>query len=316
MKREKVIIDTDAGIDDAMALFFALESEELDILGITSVFGNTYVKNSTRNILAVLAAAGRHDIQVYEGSGSPIARALAPRSGAFHGDDGLGGVADQLPRPHATASSIPAAQFIAERIMAEPGEITVACLGPVTNLALALRLNPDIAEYAKRIVLLGGAIAIPGNATPIAEANFFNDPESAKIVCGASWNVELVGLNVTTRIEMTAAYVERLCSKKNKATDFIAKTIPFYQRAYASHHGMLDSVYCHDATLIAYLIEPRLFRVEKMPIHVQTEASAAGMTIRDDKHYWSDSSVASVCVEVSGDSVLTLFGQRVGRMNV
>jgi inosine-uridine nucleoside N-ribohydrolase len=311
VKREKIIIDTDAGIDDAMAMFLAIKSDEIDIVGITTVFGNTYVENSTRNVFAVLAAAERDDIPVAEGAGSPIARAWEPRTGKFHGHDGLGGGADQLVRLDSAPLSVSAAQFIVEKIMARPGEITIAALGPVTNLALALRLKPDITKYVKRVVLLGGAFWMPGNATPTAEANFHNDPESAQIVCGAAWEVTLVGLNVTTRINMTNAYVEQLCSRHSRITEFIAKTVPFYQRAYALHHEMDKAIYCHDATLIAYLVKPELFSVQRIPICIQTDGKAAGMTIRDDKQHWADSSYVNVCTDVESDSVLSLYSQRV-----
>jgi len=311
MSRGKTIIDTDAGIDDAMAVFLALASEELEIVGLTSCFGNTYVGNSTRNILSILAAAGRDDIPVAEGASRPLAGELSPRSGLFHGEDGLGGASGRLPKPSHPPLDVPAARFIVDRVMAEPGAVTIAALGPATNLALAVLLEPAVARCAKRIVLLGGAFGVPGNATPAAEANFHNDPEAARIVCGAGWDVTLIGLDVTTKVEMPRDFVAGICSRPSRPAAFIAEIVPYYQAAYARQHGMGNSIFCHDATLVAYLIRPELFDVEpRIPICVVTEGRAAGMTIRDNTAAWPDSARVNIGLGARSDAVLSLISGR------
>lgn len=314
MKKQSIIIDTDAGIDDAMALFLALRSVELNVVGITSVYGNTYVENTTRNILRVLSAVNREDIPVAVGANGPLTADLSPRSGRFHAPDGLGEAARQLRRSHQRPIKTPAAQFIQEMIMKNPGQITLATLGPLTNLAMAFRLRPEITKCVKRVVVLGGAIGIPGNATPVAEANFHEDPLAARIVLSAPWKVVLVGLNATTKVPMTRTYISALCRRQSPETIFISKIIPFYQHAYELYHQMGGTVYCHDATLIAYLTHPHLFRVQEIPLYMETEGRAAGMTIPDRAKRWADSTTASVCMSVEGTEILALYKRRVGSL--
>lgn len=312
MSKEKIIIDTDIGIDDAMALFFAICSEEFEIVGITSVFGNTYVNNSTQNILAVLAAADRPDIPIAEGAGGPLIGRLLPRDGRFHGKDGLGNVSWKFPKINVRPLEMSAAQFIVDKVISKPGEITIVALGPATNLALALQIDPSIAILAKKIVLLAGAFDIPGNATAAAEANVYNDPEAAKMVCGGAWDVTMIGLNVTRKVEMRREYIKEICSRKSKITDFIAQIVPFYQKAYETYHKMRDSFLCHDATLISYLLRPDIFEIQKqIPIEiVVNDGNRRGMTISRSIAESSKMHV-NIAMDVKSDDVLALFKERI-----
>jgi uridine nucleosidase len=178
----KVIIDTDPGVDDTMAIYFALKSPELELIGLTTIFGNVTTELATTNALRLMEIAGRTDIPVAKGSDDPIA---VPYSGAVpfvHGDDGQGNV--HLPPPTTQAVDQSAAQFIVEQIMSQPGEVTLIPVGPLTNIALALRLEPRIAQNVKEVVVMGGNALGPGNASPAAEANIRNDPEAADVVFG------------------------------------------------------------------------------------------------------------------------------------
>jgi inosine-uridine nucleoside N-ribohydrolase len=193
----KIIIDTDPGVDDAMAIFLALRSPEVSVIGLTTIFGNVHTDLATVNALRLLEIAGRNDIPVAHGASAPLTRAYAGPVAFIHGDDGQGNV--YLAPASSQAISQPAAEFIVEQILNAPGEITLVPVGPLTNIALALQLEPRIAGLVHEVVLMGGNALVPGNATPAAEANIHNDPEAADIVFAADWAVTMVGLDVTDK---------------------------------------------------------------------------------------------------------------------
>ena len=185
MRVRKIIIDTDPGIDDAMAIFLALASPELDVVGLTTVMGNVEVDLATTNALRLLEIAGRSDIPVAEGAGKPIATDFLGTVEFVHGDDGQGNAF--LPSPASRPLGISAAEFIVQQARAYPGEITLVPIGPLTNIALALRLEPNLPKLVAGAVLMGGNAFCPGNASPTAEANIRNDPE-ALTEARAFWN--------------------------------------------------------------------------------------------------------------------------------
>jgi inosine-uridine nucleoside N-ribohydrolase len=205
---KRLIIDTDPGVDDAMAILFALQSPEIQLEALTTVFGNGGVKQTTANALRVLELAQRPDIPVVPGATTPLLRPYRGQGYRVHGRDGLGDTNLPLPRTHAQARR--AAEYLISRIMDEPGQLTLVAVGPLTNLALAVRLEADIAQNVQEVVIMGGAATVPGNASPLAEANIHNDPEAAKIVFHAGWPLTMVGLDVTCKTIMTSAYLARL----------------------------------------------------------------------------------------------------------
>ena len=176
----KIIIDTDPGADDALAILFALQRPELEVFGLTSIFGNVPTDLAAQNALRLLTVAGRLDIPVAQGAAKPLS--IPPASYAYwvHGDDGLG----NLNLPLSKTQPIPqaAAQFIVDTVMAHPGEVTLVPIGPLTNLALALALEPRITGNVAGVVLMGGAARVNGNVNPAAEANIFHDPHAADAV--------------------------------------------------------------------------------------------------------------------------------------
>jgi len=311
--RERVVIDTDAGIDDAMALFLALRSPELEIVGITSVFGNSTVMDTTRNVLAVLRTAGRLDIPVSVGAHCSLAEEKEPRGALFHGRDGLAGCSEKFYPDPLQLTGKTAAQYIHDTVMADPGQVSLVALGPLTNIALALRLWPDLKGKIKRIVALGGALGIPGNATPVAEANLYDDPLAAWIVLGAGIDTTLIGLNCTTQVVMTPQYVRQLGSVDSPETRFIQAVIGYYQQAYAHIHGMGGAVYCHDATLIGYLVKPEIFSTETVPVWVELAGRNQGMLVADRKKQWADSQLAHIGVGIDAAAMLDLYLERMTR---
>ena len=182
-QRRKILIDTDPGIDDAMAIFYALESPELEVVGLTTVFGNAHTDVTTRNALSLLEIAERTDIPVAAGAVKPLAMEYRGPVAFVHGPDGQGGV--DLPPPTTAPVDADAAHFIIDTVMSSPGEITLVPLGPLTNIALAMLIEPRLTENVAEIVLMGGAAFVGGNASPAGEANILNDPEAADIVFGA-----------------------------------------------------------------------------------------------------------------------------------
>ena len=195
MAPTRVIVDTDPGLDDTAAILFTLACPDLVAVEmLTTVFGNTGIEDCTRNALTILDAAGRTDIPVYQGAARPLLREprYAPH---IHSQDGLGGLAAKYPPTGMVRPGI-AAEKIVEHVMASPGEITLVALGPLTNVALALRLEPRLATSLREIVLMGGAVRVPGNVSPVASANMLNDPDAAAAVYSSGVPLVQAGLDV------------------------------------------------------------------------------------------------------------------------
>lgn len=304
----EVIYDTDPGIDDTMALLLALRSPEIRLLGITTVFGNAHVDRCTANALNVLKLAGRTDIPVARGAAFPLARPYGGPVPHVHGDDGLGNL--HLPEPDTRAVSMHAAQFIVETVMSRPGEVTLVAVGPLTNLALALHLEPRIASAVRQVIIMGGAAFVAGNVSPVAEANIHNDPEAAHQVMTASWPLVMVGLDVTTKVLMTHGYLQRLAASGDPFGQFIGRMVPVYLEFHRSAHG-IEAIHTHDPSAVAYAIDPTLFRTEQYPVAVACEGLATGQVIVDRERRFYQTSPISVCVDVDAPRLLELFERRI-----
>ena len=308
MEPRKIIIDTDPGVDDAMAIFLALQSPELDVIGLTTIFGNVHTELATTNALRLLEIADRNDIPVAQGAEHPIAGPFGGPVPFVHGDDGQGNA--HLPPPSTMAVPEPAAELIIEEVMAFPGEITLVPIGPLTNIALALRLEPRIAKNVREVVIMGGNAIVPGNATPAAEANIHNDPEGADIVFGAKWPVTMVGLDVTHKVNMTRDHMAAYAKANNPLAQHIARIVPFYRDFFESSMGM-NGIYVHDSSAIAYLIDPTLFKTEQWPMRVETQGISRGKTwpaIRGVERAveWHNRPKVNVCVDVDAAKSLEL----------
>lgn len=278
----KIIIDTDPGVDDAMAIFYALDSPEVEVLGLTTIFGNARTETTTYNALALLELAGRSDIPVARGADAPLVATYPGPADFVHGDDGQGNAGIQAPTTHVVDED--AAHFIVRTVMASPGEVTLVPVGPLTNIALAMQLEPRLTENVREIVLMGGNAFSLGNATPAAEANIHNDPEAADIVFGASCPITMAGLDVTQKIQMTSADLARIGTMGNPRADHLARILPFYLGFHATTDG-LDGIHVHDSTAISYLIAPDAFTWVEQPIRVDTGNSfSRGKTVSSHGH--------------------------------
>ena len=221
----KLIIDTDPGIDDAMAIHYAFAHPDLEVLALTSVFGNVWVEQATRNAL-ILAEQAHYPCCVAEGAGQPLVMAPNDPSHYVHGDEGFG----DLPAltPETSADPRPAPVVIAELCRRYPGEIVLAPVGPLTNIARLLEHDPEITRYVKKLVIMGGAVFCPGNVTPVAEANIWNDPHAADRVFAADWPIELIGLDITQNIKCTPDDFQRLAEAAPDIGGFIHQISKFY----------------------------------------------------------------------------------------
>jgi len=307
----KIIIDTDPGVDDSMAIFFALCSPELDVIGLTTIFGNVHTELATKNALRLLEIAGRAEIPVAQGAVDALAQPFEGPVPFVHGEDGQGDIF--APDPAGTAIDLSAAHFIIEQLRAHPGEITLVPVGPLTNIALALRLEPRIADWVAEVVLMGGNALVPGNASPAGEANIRNDPEAADVVFGADWQVTMVGLDVTLRVHMRPEHIDEYAAHGNPMSDHISRILPHYRNYFEANYDA-EGIFVHDSSAIAYLLDPSLFSVRRWPIRVGRQGLGRGKTWPatggQTLPAWEGRPLVNVCVGVDGDKVVALAAER------
>jgi len=308
----RLLIDTDPGVDDSMMIQLALASPEVQVEALTTVFGNSDAATTTRNALTNLEVAGRADIPVARGAGRPLTRSpLAKYPTHVHGADGLGNA--NWPAPRGAPITTPAAALIVERVMqAAPGELTLLAVGPLTNLALAVRLEPAMAERVREVVIMGGTSG-RGNVSPTAESNIHHDPEAARIVFHAGWPLTMVGLDVTTRTLMTPAHLAEIRGARTPAAELIGAITPFY---FAYHRGRLgrDVMPVHDSSALAYVLDPSLFTTEPAWVDVEVRGElTTGQTVADFRPQLGRKPNVDVCVDVKSDRVLELCLDRVAR---
>ena len=318
----QVIFDTDPGIDDAMALYLLARHPDIRLRAITSVFGNASVAVTTRNAQALCGLYGLQ-VPVAAGAAGPLlVSAEREFSVHVHGDDGLGGMAAMAASAEEIKAldlldSRPAYQLICDMVNAEPGAITLIAVGPLTNLALALRHDPGIVAKVHQVIVMGGAFGTHGhcgNVTPVAEANIINDPEAADLVCTADWPLIIVGLDVTQEVVMSEGCLSGLQGRGGKVGDFLWQATRHYQDFYNDCAG-IQGVYSHDASAVAYAIEPTAFTLRSGPVRVVLDGIARGQTIQDFRKPgtattpWSACPAQRVCIGVKPERMLALFDQ-------
>jgi len=310
-----LILDTDPGIDDAMAIAYACAHPELELLGLTTVFGNVPVKLATHNALAVLENFSKGDIPVAQGASLPLVQKPLPHPYFVHGDDGMGNI--DLADGKAEAVTANAAEFIVEQSRQRPGEICLVAVGPLTNIALALRLDPELPQRIRKLVVMGGTVDEPGNVSPVAEANFLGDPHAADEVFSADWPATIVGLDVTHKVLLFDSELENLSRNSEIYGDLLYRSSRFYVDFYSTTgaaKGMAEpGCAMHDATAMVYLLRPELFTTISGPVRVATDAIAAGQLImkRQDGSYalphWDDHVASSVCMGVDAEAAKADF---------
>lgn len=290
----RIILDCDPGHDDAVAMILAHGDPGIDLVGVTTVAGNQTIEKVTRNALAVARVIGL-DAPVARGAAHPLQRPLDTAE-ETHGDSGLDG--PRLPEPTRALDPRPAAQFIVDTVMAaQPGEITLVPTGALTNIALALRLEPRLVDRVREVVLMGGAVH-GGNWTPTAEFNILVDPEAADAVFTAGWRVTMVGLDATHRALATPDVVERIAAIGTGPARFVGELMEFFAEAYRETQGF-DHPPVHDPVAVAAVIDPTLLTLVPTPIRVETRgAHTLGMTVTDLRRDWPDDTPTRVALDL------------------
>ncbi|MEX0301923.1 MAG: nucleoside hydrolase [Leisingera sp.] len=280
MSARKIIIDTDPGQDDAVAILLALASpEDLDLLGITCVAGNVPLDLTSKNARIVCEAAGKPDTAIYAGGKAPLHRPLITAE-HVHGQTGLDG--PELWEPQMPLAEGNGVDFIIETLRShEPGSVTLCTLGPLTNIAAAFNTAPDIIERVQEVVMMGGAYFEVGNITPAAEFNIYVDPEAAEIVFRSGSPLTVMPLDVTHKVLATKQRVEAIRALDTRVGHFTAEMLDFFERfdvaKYGSEGGPL-----HDPCVIAWLLKPELFSGRHVNVEIETGSELTlGMTVAD-----------------------------------
>ncbi|MEM8546767.1 MAG: nucleoside hydrolase [Pseudomonadota bacterium] len=300
---QKVIFDTDPGVDDAMALAFIECSPALELIGITTTTGNGTIDTTTRNALYL---AEQFDLAapVFRGAGAPLVVAPGAPPTFVHGTDALGNIAPRVRSRE--VSSLDAVDFLIDTAHRYPGEVVIIAVGRLTNLALALERNPGIADQYAGVAIMGGAFGghgHSGNVTPVAEANIHGDPHAAHQVLGAAWPVTLVPLDVTMQINMDPERMARIRKGAGEMGELIWNVSRFYEAFYRERRGS-EGFPVHDSSAVAAVVAPELFQRVAAPLVVDLDGEDIGRTrqVRDAERPMHQS-----CIGVDGDAVLQLY---------
>lgn len=311
MAPRKIILDLDTGIDDTLALAYALGSPELEVIGITGTYGNVVVEQGVRNNLALLELFGRTEVPVF--SGEPHAStkdgfATLDISRFIHGDNGIGNV--ELPEPAIAAQSQGAVDFLVESVRTHGDELVIVPTGPLTNIAAAARQDPDFATQA-HIVLMGGALTVPGNVTTWSEANINQDPEAADYVFRNCADVTMIGLDVTLQTLLTTAETAKW-RQSGSAGTILADMTDYYIRSYEVTAPHLGGCGLHDPLAVAVAVDPSLVTTIERNMKVDTEEPTRGRTIGDEKRLNDGTVTSRVAVAVDVERFLGEFMERIG----
>ncbi len=309
----KIIIDTDPGQDDAVAILLALASpHELDVVGITAVAGNVPLELTARNARIVCELANKPDVKIFAGCAAPMRRSLVTAE-HVHGNTGLDGV--QLPDPTMRLQDQHAVELIVDTLRDEPsGTVTFCALGPLTNIATAFERAPDIAARAEEIVLMGGAYFEVGNTTPTAEFNIYVDPEAADIVFKSGVKLTVMPLDVTHKALVTAPRVKGFAALGTQVGRAVAGWTNFFERFDKGKYGSAGAP-LHDPTVIAYLLQPDLFSGRHINVEIETQSELTrGMTVAD---WWgvTDRAANSTFIgDIDADGFFKLLTDRLARL--
>lgn len=310
---KKIIIDTDPGQDDAIAILLALaSSEDIEVLGITAVAGNVPLALTEKNARMICELAGRRDMRVFAGCDRPLAQRLVTAE-HVHGKTGLDGPV--LPNPTMPLQDGHAVDFIVETLRTEPaGTVTLCPLGPLTNIASALNKAPDIIEKIDEIVLMGGAYFEVGNITPAAEFNIYVDPEAAEIVMKSGAKITILPLDVTHKALVTQSRNDAFRDLGTPVGIAVAEMTDFFERFDKEKYGSSGAP-LHDPTVIAYLINPDLFTGRYINVEIETKSTLTrGMTVADWWRVTDRTPNAYFIGDLDADGFFDLLTQRLARL--
>ncbi|MEN9542688.1 MAG: hypothetical protein RJB54_16 [Actinomycetota bacterium] len=309
---EKIIFDTDPGIDDALALLLLAAAPELDLMAITVTHGNTSQEKCLSNALRLVELLGITQVPVARGAQEPLVKELSVAE-ETHGDGGLGYAV--LPEPKVKPIQESAHDLIIRLVNENPNQITLLCVGPMTNIALALLKQPQIAKKIKRIVAMGGSIYYPGNSTPQSEYNVFCDPESYEIVVNAGIDFTLVPLDVTYQCLLTTQHIEQITLARPEIKNFIKESTRFYIEFHAEYQG-IQGCAINDPLAAAILIDPTL--VENRDYFLSVDLSGGpskAKTIADHYGALKKAPNAKVSMTVEVDRFMQLFIEHMNRLS-
>jgi inosine-uridine nucleoside N-ribohydrolase len=304
----KLIIDTDPGIDDAMAIFYAISSPEIDLLGLTTVFGNVTTPKATRNALYLLEQVGI-EIPVAEGLHRPRVLPPFPPTSAVHGVEGFGTLDVPASQRHALAETAP--EYLVRMARAHRGELLLCPIGPLTNIAAAMELDSSFCSNLKGMVVMGGSLRAGGNITPAAEANFYHDPHAADYVLRHGCNITLVGLDVTNRVICRRSFFGRLASESPKLGGLLHDMAEFYIDFYETV-GKFDGCGMHDPSALVACIAPELFTTEPHALRVTCSGDRSGEMIVEAN---STVQPVNVCTDVQAEAVKQNFFKNVAKLS-
>ncbi len=311
MTAKKIIIDTDPGQDDAVAILLALASPELEVLGITAVAGNVPLDLTERNARQVIELSGRTDVPVFAGCDRPLRRPLVTAE-HVHGKTGLDGI--ELPEPVLPLQDEHAVDFIIEALRLEkPETVTLCALGPLTNIATAFERAPDVIDRVERIVLMGGAYFEVGNITPAAEFNIYVDPEAAKQVFACGRPITVLPLDVTHKALTSKARIEAF-RKLGRIGEVVASWTDFFERFDVEKYGAAGAP-LHDPCVIAWLLKPELFSGRQINVEIEAHSELTlGMTVAD---WWGVTDRVENALfigDVDAEGFFALLTERIGRL--
>lgn len=304
MDKKNIIIDTDPGIDDAIAILFALVSNKIELKAITTVAGNVDVEKCTKNALKILEMVGRTDVPVVEGACKPLVKRL--RTAEYvHGIDGLGNtnLAESTYKP----LDVNVVDFFVDTILKNREPITIVPVGPLTNIALSLIKEPKIADKINEIIFMGGTAGSYGNVTPLAEANMYCDPHAAKIILQSGISTTMVGLNVTQKPLVFKKHLKKIYQKKSPISEFIIKILNHYIAVHKKFFK-IDGCAIHDALAVAVAINRNIVKTKKLYVDVElNEGLTQGATIVDYYGVLGKESNIDVCVDVDSELFLSML---------
>ena len=312
MTARKIIIDTDPGQDDAVAILLALASPEIEVLGLTCVAGNVPLALTAKNARIICELAGRPDLPVYAGCDRPLKRDLVTAE-HVHGKTGLDGIA--LPDPTMPLAEGHAVDFLIETLRREPaGSVTLCPIGPLTNIATALHRAPEIAGRIRQIVLMGGAYFQVGNITPAAEFNIYVDPEAADIVFRSGIPLVVMPLDVTHKALTTRARIEAFRALGTRVGEAVASWTDFFERFDMEKYGS-EGAPLHDPCTIAWLLRPDLFAGREINVEIELHGQyTAGMTVADWWRVTKRAPNALFIRDVDADGFYALLTERLARL--
>lgn len=297
---QKIIIDTDPGIDDTFTIHQAFANKKLDVIGMTTIFGNVSVEQATRNALW-LSEKAVYKTNIIKGASKPLVQKLKKLSSHVHGKEGFGDFTNINPKGKPDKKSTN--QYLSETIRANSGKIILLAIGPLTNLANLLEYDKEIVNHVKKLVIMGGAVYVPGNVTSYAEANFFHDPHAANKVLGSDWDIDLIPLDVTTKLQLTPDNFSEIIKSSPDIGSFIFRISKFYFNFYSSIYGKRICP-MHDSAALIAITNRDIFTFKKLRLSVVLDTKKIGkLFISENK----SRKFVNVAVNVNKNAAIQLF---------